>query len=189
MLTCHHIKKSLLILGDFSETELNTIISRLKPLQLKKGYRIISEGQFCKDFYFIESGACRRYTITGDGSETTLNLYIEGDWLFDYKSFVNQQPAEGIIETTEDSEILVLSGIDFHELIKTSDAFFQLGKIFQAAIQNQDYQRKQMKPEEKYVRLLSTRPQLIQRFPLKWIASYLDITAETISRVRRKLVS
>ncbi len=184
-----HIKKSLLTTGNFSETELNTIISCLKPLQLNKGHRLITEGQFSNNFYFIECGACRHYTIGEDGSETTLNLYIEGDWVFDYKSFVNQQPAEGIIELTEDSEILVLSGIDFHELIKTSDTFFQLGKIFRAAIQNQDYQRKKMKPEEKYARLLSARPQLIQRFPLKWIASYLDITPETISRVRRKIVS
>ena len=183
------IKKSLASFGPFSEDQLLNIISRLKVLPVLKGEQLIKEGQFCRDFYFIETGSCRHYRVLDDGTETTLNLYLEGDWLFDYKSFISQQPAEGITAATEDSEILVLSGIDFHELIKISDVFFRVGKIFEVAIQNQAFQQKKMSPEEKYMQLLSTRPQLIQRFPLKYIASYLDMTPETISRVRKKIVS
>ena len=185
----HHIEKSLLGFSHFSENQLLAITSRLKLCQLRKGERLISEGHICRDFYFIESGSCRHYSVLEDGTEATLNLYIEGDWLFDYKSFMSQQPANAIIEASEDSDILILSGLDFHELIKTSDIFFRIGKIFELAVQNQDFQRKKMTPEEKYTLLLSTRPQLIRRFALKHIASYLDLTPETISRVRRRIIS
>jgi hypothetical protein len=67
--------------------------------------------------------------------------------------------------------------------------FFRIGRIFEQAIQNQDYQHTRISPEEKYALLLKTKPQVIQRFPLKHIASYLGVTPETLSRVRRKMIS
>jgi hypothetical protein len=58
--------------------------------------------------------------------------------------------------------------------------------IFEQAILNRDYQNNRLSPEEKYAMLLSTKPQIIQSFPLKQIASYLCMTPETLSRIRRK---
>ena len=121
--------------------------------------------------------------------DATLNLYIRGEWVFEYKSFITQQPSQNIIQAVADSEVLSLSVFDFHEMIRLSDAFFRLGRIFEQAIQNQDFQHNRLSPEQKYERLLTTKPELLQHFPLKHIASYLGMTPETLSRIRKKISS
>ncbi|KAI9453492.1 putative transcriptional regulator, Crp/Fnr family [Russula earlei] len=132
--------------GNFPEEDLVAITSRLQPITLRKDALLIREGQ-------------------DDGNDVTLNLYVENDWVMEYKSLIRQQPAETIIQATEQR------------------------RIFEITVQNQDYQNTRLSPEEKYERLLATRPRLIQQFPLKYIASYLGITPETLSRVRRRIIS
>jgi CRP-like cAMP-binding protein len=124
-----------------------------------------------------------------NGSEFTLNLFVESDWVMEYKSLIRQQPATTIIEATEESEVLELSLLDFHDLIKTSDQFFMVGKIFETGVWNQEFQSNRITPEAKYALLLSSKPQLINKFSLKIIADYLGMTPETLSRVRRKMLS
>jgi CRP-like cAMP-binding protein len=107
--------------------------------------------------------------------------------MLDYKSFTSQQPSLSIIQATEDSEVFELGVYDLHHLIRISDAFFQIGRIFQFALEQQGLQLQIPAPKERYTFLLRTKPQVIQRFPLKYIASYLGMTPETLSRVRRNL--
>jgi len=183
------VKESLLRFGNFSGEELSEITNRLKILYIKKDGCLIREKQVCREFYFINRGCFRHYAVLENGAEAILNLFVEKDWMFDYKSLMSQKPSEAVIQATEDSEVFELSGWDFHELVKMSDTFFRVGQIFQQAIQNQDYQNNRISPEEKYELLLASKPQIIQKFPLKYIASYLGIAPETLSRVRRKLIS
>jgi len=183
------VKRSIKGFGNFSEEDMAEIISRLKVIPVERGTALIKEGQVCREFYFINKGCLRQYAVLDNGSEAILNLFVEEDWAFDYKSFMAQQPTETIVEAVEDSEVFMLSGWHFHELVKISDGFFRIGRIFEQALQNQDYQNNRLSPEEKYALLLASKPQLIQKFPLKYIASYLGITPETLSRVRRKITS
>lgn len=173
--------------GYFSDEQLTQLGACLVVHSLKRGDLLIREGQTCRSFYFVHAGAFRQYQVLGDGTEITLNLFMENDWVMEYKSLITQLPAATVIEAEEDSEVLELSLLDFHELVKSSDTFFKIGKILESGVLNQDFQR--LSPEAKYELLLNTRPQLLQKFSLKTIASFLGMTPETLSRVRRRIIS
>ena len=185
----HSIHQSIRTFGTFSDSELAQITARLEHRILKKGDRLIREGHICRSFYFVNAGAFRQFQFLNDGSEATLDLFVENDWITESKSLITQQPAATTIEATENGELLELGLIAFHELIKSSDLSFRVAKLFQVAVRNNDFQNNRNTPEAKYERLLATRPDIIRKFPLKIIASYLAMTPETLSRVRRKMIS
>jgi CRP-like cAMP-binding protein len=183
------ITASLLSIGRFSPAQLSLLLNRLKTLPVKKDDYLIKEGQVCQSIYFINKGCFRHYTVQESGEEATLNLFIANDWLLEYKSFVSQQPSLHNIQATEDSEVLSLSIWDFHELARQAEVFFQMGRVLELAVRNQEFQHNRLTPEQKYELLLSTKPGLLQYFPLKHIASYMGMTPETLSRVRKKISS
>jgi CRP-like cAMP-binding protein len=183
------VTASIQSFGHFSQEQLSVILERLTVLTVKKDDSVIREGQVCRTFYFINRGGFRHYTVEESGEEATLNLFIKAEWFFEYKSFMSQQPSQNIIQAVTDSEIFSLRVQDFHELVKLSDSFFRLGCVFEQAIRNQDFQHNRLTPEQKYERLLSTRPEFLQFFPLKHIASYLGMSPETLSRIRKKISS
>jgi CRP-like cAMP-binding protein len=183
------VLQSVRSFADFSDQQLAQLTSCLVCRSLKKGDQLIREGQTCRNFYFVNSGAFRQFQRLDDGTEATYNLFVGNDWILDYKSLISQLPAIAITEATEDSEIFDLALLDFHDLIKSSDMFFRLGKIFEYGSPNQDFKSNRLTPEARYELLLTTKPQILRKFSLKVIASYLCMTPETLSRVRRKIIS
>ena len=184
-----HFITSIQSFGSFSPEQVSLLLDRLKIRTVKKDDFLIREGQTCQDFYFINQGSFRHFTVQEDGKEATLNLFIRHDWVFEYKSFMSQQPSHNNIQATADSESFSLSVWDFHALARLSEGFFRLGRILELTIQNQDFQHNRLSPEQKYERLLSLKPALLHHFPLKYIASYMGMTPETLSRIRKKISS
>ncbi|MPR34859.1 Crp/Fnr family transcriptional regulator [Salmonirosea aquatica] len=181
------IRSSVQNLGYFTDAELALLVGRLKVIPLARGGYLLREGQVCRAVYFVNRGSFRHYQVMNEIDEINLNLFIENDWMFDYQSFTSQKPSRALIQAAENSEVFELNVYDLHALIGESSTFFRLGHLLESALESSENRTANLTPETKYRKLLQTKPQLLQRFPLKHIASYLGITPETLSRVRKKL--
>ena len=180
------ITASIQKLGCYSAEDITVFCSKLKQATIQKGDQLLKAGKVCRSFYFLNSGSCRLYSINEAGEESTVNFFITGDWVSDQESFVSQNPSKNNIEAFETCDVYELDVLSIHELIGQRQPFFQLGKLI-GQVQPPGYVNDTRSPDKKYEALLQHKPQLVQIFPLKYLASYLRMTPETLSRVRRRV--
>ncbi len=89
--------ESITQLGSFSTREAEIFVSKLTARNICKDDFILKEREICQSFNFIIHGSLRHYLILQDGTELTLNLFSENDWVVDYQSFTSQKPTENYI--------------------------------------------------------------------------------------------
>lgn len=149
------------------------------------------EGDTSRYVYFVEKGALRSYTIDKEGNEHVVQLVVEGHWVADLCSFVSQSPGNINIEAIEDSEVLLLAYHDLellYEQIPQMERFFR--QLFQRAyvsLQQRLNAAQSDHAEDRYRQLIKEHPYIAARIPLIYIASYLGITPESLSRIRKQL--
>ncbi|MEO9872165.1 Crp/Fnr family transcriptional regulator [Ekhidna sp.] len=177
------ITKSMQSYGSFTAEELELFHSQLDKREIAKGESILDKGETCMEISFLKQGSFKQFYRNSELDEVIINLFAENSWVLDHSSFTGQKPSKCKIEAFEDSEILTINVHHLHELIGRYPSFFALGKILEV---DRSFDGKS--PEEKYLKLLDQNPVIIQKFPLKYIASYLGMTPETLSRVRRKIL-
>ena len=173
--------------GRYTEKEVLLLKKELQFRMLKKEEVLLNKGDICSSLCFIIKGAIYQYNIDSEFNKNVIDLNVSNDWILNHKSFTTQKPSEYFIQSYEESTICVLSIESIHRLIAQSQSLLQMGKILEASISRIDFFDNNYTPDEKYQYLLKNKPELIQKFPQKLIASYLKITPETISRVRHRL--
>lgn len=177
------LQRCLQDIGTFSPAELELIASKCSHRYIAKNDYILQQGAICNAISFLLTGSCYE-SYTEDTDENIIELYCAYDCVVSPSSFFLQQAAEHPIKAFADCEVLTLSIHTLHQLIGISPVFFQLGKILQPGWFRVGFYDQRMSPKEKYNHLMTHKPTIIRTFPLKFIASYLKITPETLSRIR-----
>lgn len=173
--------------GEFSEKESILLKSELRFKKLKKGDHLLENGAICSSLSFIISGSFYQYSMDVELNQNIIDLNVSNDWVINHKSFTSRKPSEYSIQAFEDSAVYELSIDAIHRLIAQSQSFLQMGKILEEATSRVHFFDNQNTPDEKYRFILENKPKLLQKFPQKMIASYLKITPETLSRVRKRI--
>ncbi|WP_188933929.1 Crp/Fnr family transcriptional regulator [Puia dinghuensis] len=174
-----------------TDDERSIIESKFIPKRLLKRQYFLQEGDVCKKIAFIVKGAARMFSIDDKGHEHIVRFGLESWWLGDHESFNLLTPSRYHIEVLEDTDLLVITTVHAHELRDEVRAFDltvkAMDRQLSVATQKRIHAAISMTAEERYDDLVNTYPQFLQRFPQSMIASYLGISPETLSRMRRKM--
>ncbi len=171
----------------------NNPFQDLKTLQVKKGTVLLAKGQHSRYAYQVVKGCLKSYVEDEAGKEHIVQFAPEGWYISDMNSFFNGAEAAVTIAAIEDSEVLLMDR-SLHERAKSmpQEDLLQYLKITQnniIALNKRLILLLSSTAQERYLDFITTYPSLVQRLPLKLIASYLGITPEFLSRVRKKLAS
>jgi CRP/FNR family transcriptional regulator, anaerobic regulatory protein len=172
-----------------NEEEWDALRECLKVKYVRKGQVLLDEGDISDSVIFVNKGLLRIYHTDNDKTFTA-KFFVENQFASAYQSFLTKTPSEYALDALEDSEILILKYQDLQDLYKKHPVYERLGRLVAEELFIYVCQRnKSMRqtPEEKYLEFLYTSPNLLQRVPQYIIASFLGITPETLSRLRKKM--
>ncbi|HVU54279.1 MAG TPA: Crp/Fnr family transcriptional regulator [Puia sp.] len=176
-----------------SEEEFEVCKTLFTSKKVRKKQFLQQEGDVSRYQFFVNNGLLRSYTIDEKGVEHILQFALEGWWTADLYSFFTEEPSLFNIEALEDSELLLITRPSWETLLEKLPV---LERYFRILIQNSliATQRRLMESlsetaEKKYLKFMKMYPESIQRVPQHMIASYLGITRETLSRLRRDIAS
>jgi CRP/FNR family transcriptional regulator, anaerobic regulatory protein len=177
----------------FTDDELAFIETMFVPASLDANEFLQRAGAVAKYAVFVASGCLRKYVIDAHGKEHIVQFAPETWWLADASSLANGTPSQYFIDAVEDSELLLLDPPSHETLIEKvpgyADAFRRGLQKHAAARDERIVGSLSASAQERYTAFLQTYPSIATRVPQRMLASYLGVSPETISRIRRKLAS
>lgn len=177
--------------AEFTDVELAEFMTQWEVRTVRRKDHYLREGEICHATAYVNKGCLRRYVLGDNGKESILNFALDDWWIGDLESFFNKTPTRFYIQALEDSELLLLSRENFQRACTRYPKY----KAFHDEKMHRSYfatlKRMSLEAtgsvEERYLQLEKDMPQLFQRVPLHYIASYLGIEPESLSRLRRRL--
>ena len=175
---------------ELSADEVERFKSFLKHRKLRKRQYLLQAGEVSTFETFVLSGCLRSYSVEDDGTEHIVQFAIENWWIGDLYSFLTGAPATLNIDAIEDSEVFTIERNDLERLYREIPKFERMFRIlFQNAFvahQRRILSKNSQTAEEQYIEFIGKYPSIEQRVPQHQIASYLGMSAETISRIRKQ---
>lgn len=165
-------------------------LSQLHKKSLKAKDFLQLEGKICRFEAFVEKGILRSFYHKGE-VELINQFFFEGQWVAAYDSFIAQTPAKVNIQALEDCELWMISKSAVDKLSMELPEWDTLGmQFFQHLFLKKEKRNAVLilsSPEERYLSILQNQPKLLERVPLYYIAQYIGIQPESLSRIRKKL--
>jgi CRP-like cAMP-binding protein len=167
------------------------IVTQTKVIQVKRKTCLLYAGEKSDAIYFIISGAARVYYLDKEGAETTSWFLFENEFLISVYSFFTGEPSFEYLETIEDCTLIMLNRNTLNELYLQYLEFNVIGRklteYYYIRNEKQANDLRMLTAKQRYQALLTSNPKLINRVSLGYIASYLGITQETLSRIRKQI--
>jgi CRP-like cAMP-binding protein len=159
--------------------------------KVRKRQYMLNEGEVCKYNLFVAKGLLRSFGVEENGYEQVVQFAVEGWWISDLNSFFSGDVAVYNIEALEDCELLLLTRQSMDEMLEKLP---KMERYFRLLMQNHIVALRQRiiasqrhSAEERYIKLIEGFPTILARVPQQYIASYLGMTPETLSRVRKQI--
>ncbi|AUP81111.1 Crp/Fnr family transcriptional regulator [Flavivirga eckloniae] len=174
-----------------TEAEKDILLSKVTYRKYLKGQFIVQQGDVCKYECFVLSGCTKTFYMDSDGQEHIVMFSIEDWWTSDMGSFITQTPADYNVQCLENTELILFSYDiieDLYAAIPKLERFFR--QIIQRALvasQKRIVRRFSLSAKERYIYFRNQYPKIEQRIPQYMVASYLGITKEFLSKIKKEL--
>lgn len=184
------IKDFITSIAPISDNDISFFINKMEKLYLKKKVSLLKQGEVENYLYFVAEGSVR-FFIPKDENDLTFGFVFENEFASSYDSFLSQTPSAYGLETMSDTLIYKIS----YENLQAVYASTKLGNLIGRKMAEQLFLRKAKRElslilqtaEERYLDLFRQRPRLLQEVPLKYIASYIGVTPQALSRIRKRI--
>ena len=174
-----------------SQEEIEAIVETMTIKQYKKGTVLLKEGQISTEVYFVLDGCVRQYYLV-DGEEKTNNFFTEEQWVISMNSFSQNKPSNHYLDCCLESSLVVGNREKEENLYKR---FPKLETVSRKEMEKVFAEQQEMlssyttdTAEQRYLKLLKSRPDLFQKIPQYQIASYVGVKPESLSRIRKRLL-
>lgn len=176
----------------FEEEEKAMIESRVSRRSVKRKEKILQAGEVCRTYSFVVSGCFRMYITDTGGKEHNILFAAEGDWIADIGSFHSERPGNCDIQALETSEIIQIQQQDLYHLYVNLEKLNRVLRVIvedkYVEIQNRVFENISATAQQRYLAFLKQYPKLSNRLPNTQIASYLGLTPEFLSMIRKEIV-
>lgn len=185
----HPLRQHIEKITPLSDEEFAYVLAHFTSKKVRKHQFLIEEGEPVLHEFFVMKGCLKAFNIDREGKEHIIQFALEDWWISDYLAFFNEVPATMLLSSLEEGELLTISLANRDKLcaeMHKIEHFFRL-KITSGfiAMQQRILASMNLSVQERYEKLLKLYPNLSQRVPKQAIASYLGVTRETLSRLKR----
>lgn len=184
------LKKYCLEFVPFTKEELDLTDRFFEYHRYKRKDLVLQEGKICDFIAFIASGVIRHFH-TMDGNEITCDISVENTFITDFSSLNNGTPSKYNFQALHESELFVLKKDKLQALYATCSRYETLGRLMaERNVQRSAEIARSLasdKPEARYLNLIKEHPDLFQRVPQKYIANFLGVSPESLSRIRKRV--
>jgi len=175
----------------FTNEEFEHFISFLTPVTLKKNEFFNMQNEHCRYLAYVNSGCLRAFYTDNKGDEFTMYFAFQNWWIGDKTSFYSGTPSRFSVQALEESEVFRADKIKWEKALDVIPSFEKWYRVKT----RKSYEAQQQKlidsqtesAEQKYLKLLKNSPEVVQRIPQHYIASYLNIKPQSLSRIRKNL--
>jgi len=176
--------------GALTNDEIEQFRASSITRRFRKRQYLLQEGDICHYNSFVAKGCMRMYRVGDNGAEHMLRFAIETWWMADYESYNSGNSSKNNIDALEDTDLIMIKKNDFDALVNAIPNF----RIFKEKLETRSYDASQNRilsnisdtAEKRYENFIQKYPDIYNRVPLHMIASYLGLTRETLSRIRKQ---
>ena len=181
--------KSIVALNEDEERAFANILT---TKQFKKKEFLLQEGKICSNVSFVNSG-CMRLFYNVEGVENTIQFFFGDSWYTDYASFLTGQPTIENMQALEPCEVVQFKKDDLYKLFNQFPVFEKVGRVMAEnaflSLSRLNQMLTNEEPQQRYLNLMKQRPDVVERIPQHYIASYLGVKPESLSRIRKRISS
>lgn len=177
----------------FSQEEIEAVKRYFEPVKFSRNTIIEEAGKIPGYLYYIVSGYLRLFYIDQNGNEITTHINCPPGFFTSYSHFINTTISEDYVECITNCELLRITKENLDNLVNESQAMKDFSiSVFQQSIaynENRSRELSALNAEERYLKLIKDYPEIIQNVPIQYIASFLGMKPESLSRIRRKIIN